>query len=177
MNSLHSPSWSRGKLPLMGAVALKTFCDGFINILCSYMKKEDSKVWVETCPKIRSLNHFSTMWHFYTPWKRKKTKGFLMFSEGIEMEHWAKISSKYSFNWLIPNSKKKLVKVKIINLFLVSHILRTKLRTPQKSFDGKLFEVKTFFQLVISSYFIIGEEWPNGQKPSQTQQKSQGQRP
>ena len=31
------------------------------------------------------------MLHFYTPWKRQKTKGLLTFSEGIEMEHWAKM--------------------------------------------------------------------------------------
>ena len=30
------------------------------------------------------------MFHFYTPWKRQKTYGFLTFSWGIEMEHWAK---------------------------------------------------------------------------------------
>ena len=29
------------------------------------------------------------MFHFYTPWKRQKTFGFLLFSDGIEMEHWA----------------------------------------------------------------------------------------
>ena len=28
------------------------------------------------------------MFHFYTPWKRQKTKGFLTFSDGIKMEHW-----------------------------------------------------------------------------------------
>ena len=28
------------------------------------------------------------MFHFYSPWKRQKTKGFLTFSGGIEMEHW-----------------------------------------------------------------------------------------
>ena len=32
--------------------------------------------------------HFSLMYHFYIPWKRQKTKGFLTFSRGIEMEHW-----------------------------------------------------------------------------------------
>ena len=31
------------------------------------------------------LTHFSPVPHFYTPWKRQKTVGFLMFSEGIEM--------------------------------------------------------------------------------------------
>ena len=28
------------------------------------------------------LTHFSPVFHFYTPWKRKKTKGFLTFSRG-----------------------------------------------------------------------------------------------
>ena len=28
--------------------------------------------------------------HFYISWKRQKTKGFLTFSGGIEVEHWAK---------------------------------------------------------------------------------------
>ena len=36
------------------------------------------------------LTHFSPVFHFYTPWIRQKTKGFLTFSGGIEMEHWAK---------------------------------------------------------------------------------------
>ena len=37
------------------------------------------------------------MFHFYTPWKRQKTKGFqktksfMTFSGGIEMEPWAKM--------------------------------------------------------------------------------------
>ena len=37
------------------------------------------------------LTHFSPVSHFYTPWKRQKTKGFLTFSGGIEMWHWAKM--------------------------------------------------------------------------------------
>ena len=31
------------------------------------------------------------MFHFYTPWKIQKTNGFLKFSGGIEMNHWAEI--------------------------------------------------------------------------------------
>ena len=31
------------------------------------------------------------MLYFYTPWKRQKSKSFLMFSGGIEMEDWAKM--------------------------------------------------------------------------------------
>ena len=37
------------------------------------------------------LIHFNPIFHFYTPWKRQKTKGFLTFSRGIEMEHWTKM--------------------------------------------------------------------------------------
>ena len=37
------------------------------------------------------LTHFDPMLHFYTPWKRQKTIGFLTFSGGIEMWHWTKI--------------------------------------------------------------------------------------
>ena len=33
------------------------------------------------------LNYFTPMLHFYTPWKSYKTKGFLTFLGGIEMEH------------------------------------------------------------------------------------------
>ena len=31
------------------------------------------------------------MFHFYTPWKCQKTKGFLAFPGGIEMEQWGKM--------------------------------------------------------------------------------------
>ena len=37
------------------------------------------------------LTHFSPVSHFYTSWKRQKTKGFLTFSGGIEMWHWTKM--------------------------------------------------------------------------------------
>ena len=33
------------------------------------------------------LIQFDPIFHFCTPWKRQKTKGFLTFSGGIEMEH------------------------------------------------------------------------------------------
>ena len=41
------------------------------------------------CPKI-VLMHFSLIFHFHTPLKLQKTKGF-RFSWDIEMEHWAKM--------------------------------------------------------------------------------------
>ena len=37
------------------------------------------------------LTHFSLVSHFYTPWKRQKTFGFLTFSGGIEIWHWTKM--------------------------------------------------------------------------------------
>ena len=37
-----------------------------------------------------SLTHFNPVSHFYTPWKRQKTFGFLTFSGGMEMWHWTK---------------------------------------------------------------------------------------
>ena len=40
------------------------------------------------------LTHFSPVFQFYTRWKSQKTKGFLTFSGGIEMEHWAKMGKK-----------------------------------------------------------------------------------
>ena len=38
----------------------------------------------------KGLTHFSRMLHFYTSWKRQKTKGFLRFLGGIEIERLAK---------------------------------------------------------------------------------------
>ena len=35
--------------------------------------------------------YFSPMFHFYTPWKRQKTFGFLTFSGSIEMSHCTKM--------------------------------------------------------------------------------------
>ena len=43
------------------------------------------------------LTHFSPVSHFYAPWKRQKTKGFLTFSGGIEMWHWTTLSSSLFF--------------------------------------------------------------------------------
>ena len=34
--------------------------------------------------------HFNRLFHFSTTWKCKKTFGFLMFSGGMEIEHWVK---------------------------------------------------------------------------------------
>ena len=37
------------------------------------------------------LTHFSLIFDFYTHLKPQKTKSFLTFLGGIEMEHWAKM--------------------------------------------------------------------------------------
>ena len=37
------------------------------------------------------LAYFKPMFHFYTPWKRQKTRGFLTFLVGIEIEHWLEL--------------------------------------------------------------------------------------
>ena len=48
-----------------------------------------------------TLTYFWPMSSFYTPWQHQKTKGFLVFSGGIRMEHWLKMSWR---NWfcLVP---------------------------------------------------------------------------
>ena len=38
-----------------------------------------------------TLTHFRLMLYFYTPWKHPKTGRFLMFSGGVEVEHWLKM--------------------------------------------------------------------------------------
>ena len=38
----------------------------------------------------KELTHFQPMFHFHTPWKYQKTEGCLIFSGGIEVEHWLK---------------------------------------------------------------------------------------
>ena len=38
------------------------------------------------------LTHFQSVFRFYTPWKHQKTGGFLMYSVGLELEQWLKMS-------------------------------------------------------------------------------------
>ena len=51
-------------------------------------KKLLSKIMNVTIKVIILLTYFNPMLHFYAPWKRQKTFGFLTFSEGIVMENW-----------------------------------------------------------------------------------------
>ena len=71
---------------------LKLFCKNFWWELNFYIWRRD---W--TLVIYRSLIefslfliHYSPMSHFYTPWKRQKTHGFLTFSRGIEIDIWLK---------------------------------------------------------------------------------------
>ena len=41
--------------------------------------------------RTKPLTHFSSIFHFYTPWQHQKIKDFQTFSRGTEMEHLAKI--------------------------------------------------------------------------------------
>ena len=43
--------------------------------------------------------HFRSMFNFYIPLKRQKTKGFLTFSGDTEMEHWDKMGLKFKKNY------------------------------------------------------------------------------
>lgn len=42
-------------------------------------------------PVIFRLSHVRPMFPLYTPWKRRKNSGFLLFSGGIEREYWPEI--------------------------------------------------------------------------------------
>ena len=41
--------------------------------------------------ELLALTHFKSMFHIYIPCEHKKSPGFLMFSGGMEMEHWLEI--------------------------------------------------------------------------------------
>ena len=76
----------------------KKLINSFINselTYCPFVWMFSSKRCYKRNKKIHErslrLTHFSPVSHFYTPWKRQKTKGFLTFSWGIEMWHWTKI--------------------------------------------------------------------------------------
>ena len=48
--------------------------------LCKFLS-----IW-KTDYQLESLAHFMPLISFYTPWKNQKTKGFLIFSRGIERD-------------------------------------------------------------------------------------------
>ena len=64
------------------------FLQNFFDIITGVFKK----ILIHSCDFVGSLKfglfkHFSLMFHFYTPRKLQKTKGFLTSSGGIEMEY------------------------------------------------------------------------------------------
>ena len=50
---------------------------------------------------INGLILFTPMLHFYTPWKRQKSKGFKTFSRGLEIGHWCKKGQKVLCNYYV----------------------------------------------------------------------------
>ena len=55
------------------------------------------KPYVSTNIFSKSLTHFHSTFHFYTPLKNQKTSGFLMISGGIEMENWLKMGKIFCY--------------------------------------------------------------------------------
>ena len=92
-----------------GRAGLKQFLDEQLSHIDSesefHYNQRDTTDWVSlttvatTCEEykdvlidaIDKLTHFSPVPHFYTPWKRQKTFGFLTFSGGLEMWRWTKM--------------------------------------------------------------------------------------
>ena len=80
------------------------------------------------CPsEIYSLTHFSPVSHFYTPWKRQRTFGFLTFSGGIEMWRWTKM------DWIEQIKSNSQERFDPLIIFGISPISTYKLKT-SKSF-------------------------------------------
>ena len=63
-----------------------------INLLCNDIDLRHERVNLVANKEFTVLTHFTILLHFCTPWKRKKTIGFLTISEGVKMEHWREIS-------------------------------------------------------------------------------------
>ena len=62
----------------------------------SFLEKRSSAKYLKYCfttflVNCLFLTHLMPMFRFFTPWKCHKTRGFLTFSGGIEMEHWPEI--------------------------------------------------------------------------------------
>ena len=64
---------------------------GVVNILFKSLRAIKLKLRKLFNLVFNSVTQFKPIIHFYTPWKREKTTSFLLFSDGIEMEHWLKM--------------------------------------------------------------------------------------
>ena len=107
--------------------------------ICKYLKK------YQQCQKI---------FHFYTPWKRQKIKGFLTFSKGIEMENLSVIRQKgESQNGCF--KKKKHVKFSEKQTFLTPWYTHVCVLGGKKcSFFGK-FDVLCFLETPVSRFALL----------------------
>ena len=87
--------------------------------------------------KHSTLTHLSPVSHFYTPWKRQETFGFLTFSGGIEMWHtglkWVKRGNNQLQLW--STALKCSTKGPMITAF------STRKTTPEKYFLMELSEI------------------------------------
>ena len=60
-------------------------------------KKVSCKTFCVTCKRDKVskansvLTPFCPIFWFYNPWKHQKTKGFLVYSRSLELEHWSEI--------------------------------------------------------------------------------------
>ena len=68
------------------ALMLDSFCS------VAYIQSSSLQSWhLKSTFEVQqvSLTRFWQIFPFYAPWKHQKTKGFLVFSGGIKLEHWS----------------------------------------------------------------------------------------
>ena len=94
------------------------------------------------------LTLFSPMFHVYTSWKRPKTFGFLTFSGGIVIEHWAKAG------WVYLKPTYEIAFLNIFNFFIVIKALTEVIAI---SFRFKIHQTLKFFWT--SMYWIHRWMW------------------
>ena len=94
---------------------------------------------------LRLLTQFSPIFHFYTPWKRQKTKGFLTFSGVIEIEYWAKMCkrdlSRFQFKFQTKHLKKWSICLKFrFKWHLVSELCQ---------------DLEQYYSFIVKSKFLL----------------------
>ena len=82
-------------MPVFGVYLVHTFPHSYLRMQSKCGKIRNRKTPnIDTFPQCTllflwmKLTHFRSMVHLYIPWKRQ-ISGFLTFSRGIEIEHWA----------------------------------------------------------------------------------------
>ena len=66
-----------------------------------YFKISKSNTFLIRSRSMLRLTHFQSMILVYTPWKHQKSRGFLVFSGGIEVEPWLQMGQGKVINTLI----------------------------------------------------------------------------